>query len=172
VKQIVNRLPIPEEEFQKGQQVDTGFLTEAIVAENPVRSSPFTESIILATIGGQALAHCQQFSAECAYNTVSQTFWGRHEWLGELVRTRVDTLMLNYPPASQHSDSLLLFTHMVAHATILSLCKVMESKSWESTEYWNACVEFRQRALLAAKEIVILSRSLAHLSYFKVSIVQ
>jgi hypothetical protein len=161
---------MPEEVFQKGLQVETDFLTEAIVAENPMRSSPFTESIILATIGGQALAHCQQFSAERAYKAVSQNFWGRHDWLAELVRTRADTLMRNYPPASQHSDSLLLFTNMVAHATILNLCKVMESESWESTEYWNACVEFKQRALLAAREIVILSRSLVHLSYFKVRI--
>jgi len=114
------------------------------------------------------LAHCQQFAAERAYNPVSQTFWGRHEWLGELVRTRVDTLMLNYPLTTLHSDSLLLFATMLAQATILILCKVMESESWESTKYWNASVEFKQRALRAAKEIVILSRSLAHLSYFKI----
>jgi hypothetical protein len=149
-----------------------GFLSEAIIAVDEQQQqgslSPFTESIILATICGRALSHRQQTSVERSYSNVPQHFWGRHEWLDEMLRTRVKTLIQHDPTAVQHSDPLLLFTNMVAQANVLYLCKVMDSMSWESTEYWKASVDFKQRALLAAKEIVVLSRSLARLSYFKV----
>lgn len=160
---------MPDEDFQKGQCVEMGFLSEAMISIDQSGLSSFAESIILATICGRALAHRQQTSVERAYSSnVPQHFWDRHEWLDTMLRTRVDILQMHYPPAAQHSDSLLLFTNMVANTTSLYLCKVMDSMSLHTSEYRNAIVEFKQRALLAAQEIVNLSRSLAQLSYFKV----
>ncbi len=167
--QITTRLPAPEEMFQSGQCVQMGFLSEAMTSVDPMGLSPFTESIFLATICGRALSHRQQSAVEHVYSNVPQHFWDRHVWLDTILRTRADILLLNYPPSSQHADCMLLFTNMVAQTTVLYLCKVMESMSWETDEYRNTIQEFKQRSLLAAQEIVHLTRSLANLSYFKVS---
>ena len=145
-----------------------GFLSEAMISMDQTTPSPFTESIILATICGRALSHRQQSAVEQVYTNVPQHFWDRHEWLDTILKTRAGILQTNYPSASQHSDCMLLFTNMVAQTTVLYLCKVMEAMSWDTDEYRSAIAEFRQRSLLAAQEIVNLTRSLAHLSYFKV----
>ena len=133
-----------------------------------VGASPFTESIILATICGRTLSHRQQSVVEQVYSHVSQHFWERHDWLHTILQTRCDSLMVQYPSAMLHTDCLLLFTKMMAQTTVLYLCRVIESMPWGKDEYRNAIVDFRQKSLLAAKEIVNLTRSLPHLSNFKV----
>ncbi len=85
-----------------------------------------------------------------------------------MLKTRADILILNYPSASKHADCMLLFTNMVAQTTVLYLCEIMESMTWQTDEHRNATMEFKRRSLVAAQEIVSLTRSLAHLSYFKV----
>lgn len=158
-----------EEEFQKGQHVEMPFLSEAMISVDQKSAlSPFTESIILATICGRALAHRQQTSVERAYINIPQHFWDRHEWLDTMLKTRMEILKQSGTIPPQNSGSMLLFTNMLAHTTILYLCRIMDSMSWETSDYQDAIVEFKQRALLAAQEIVNLSRALAHLSYFKV----
>lgn len=146
-----------------------GFLSEVITSVDQTAFSPFTESIILATICGRALSHRQQSVVEHVYSNVPQHFWDRHEWLDTILKTRTKILRMNYPPPSQHADCMLLFTSMVAQMTVLYLCKVMVSMSWETDEYRSAIAEFKHRSLQAAQEIVNLTRSLSHLSYFKVS---
>jgi hypothetical protein len=142
------------------------FLSEAIDQKG---FSLFAESIMLATICGRALSHRQQSAVEHVYSNVAQHFWDRHDWLDKMLKTRADILLMNYPSAAQNPDCMLIFTNMVAQTTVLYLCKVMESMSFKDEVYRNAIVEFKQRSLLAAQEIVNLSRSLARLSYFKVS---
>ena len=167
-RQISTRLPAPEEEFQGGKFVHMGFLSEAITSIDQAGASPFTESIILATICGRALSHRQQSVVEHVYSNVPQHFWERHEWLYSMLKMRCDNLLLNYPSAMQHADCMLLFTNMMAQTTVLYLCKVIESMPWETDEYRSTIFEFKQNSLLAAQEIVNLTRSLPHLSYFKV----
>ena len=170
ITQISTRLPVPEEKFQSSQNVEMGFLSEAITSVvDQSTCSPLTESIILATICGRAIAHRQQSAVEHIYCNVPQHFWDRHEWLDTMLKTRADILLLNYPSMSTHADCLLLFTNMVAQTTVLYLCKIMESMTWQTEEYRIAMMEFKQRSLVAAQEIVNLTRSLAHLSYLKVS---
>ncbi len=146
-----------------------GFLSEAITSVDQTALSPFTESIILATICGRVLSHRQQSAVEHVYSNVPQHFWERHEWLNAIWKTRADILLLQYPSSSQHSDCMLLFANMVAQTTVLYLCKVMEAMAWETDEYRGVIAEFKQRSLQAAREIVNLTRSMSHLSYFKVS---
>ena len=131
-------------------------------------ASPFTESIILATICSRTLAHKQQSTAERVYNHMPQLFWDRHEWLYSMLKTRYDYLTLQYPSAMQHTDCLLLFTKMMVQSNVLYLCRVIESIPWETNDYRSAIVDFKQKALLAAKETVNLTRSLPHISFFKV----
>ncbi|KFZ17735.1 hypothetical protein V502_04426 [Pseudogymnoascus sp. VKM F-4520 (FW-2644)] len=167
-EQISTRLPIPEEEFQRGQYLQMGFLSEAIASTDQNWSSPFTESIILATICGRALAHGQQSAVEHVYGNVPEHFWDRHEWLDMMLMIRSNNLLQNYLPATQHVDCMLLFTRMMAPTAVLYLCKVIESVAWETEEYSGAIAEFKQRSLVAAQEVVGLTRSISHLSYFKV----
>lgn len=145
-----------------------GFLSEAITSMDLAGVSPFTESIILATICGRTLSHRQQSVVEHVYNHVPQHFWERHEWLYAMLKTRCDNFVLQYPSAVQHTNCMLLFTNMMAQTTVLYLCRVLESITWVTDEYRSAIADFKQTSLLAAKEIVSLTRSLPHLSYFKV----
>lgn len=114
-----------------------GFLSEAITSTSPASASnhlcPFTESIILATICGRALAHRQQSAVEHVYSHVPQYFWDRHEWLVNMLNTRTDILMCHYPSSGAHCDAMLLFTNMMAQTTMLYLCKIMESVKWSAS---------------------------------------
>ena len=168
--QISTRLPAPEEKFQGSQCVEMGFLSDVITSVvDQSTCSPFAESIILATICGRALSHRQQSAVEHVDCNVPQQFWDRHEWLDTMLKTRADILTLNNPSTAKHADCMLLFTNMMAQTTVLYLCKIMESMTWQTDEHRIAMMELEQRSLVAAQEIVTLTRSLAHLSYFKVS---
>ena len=147
-----------------------GFLSEAITSMDRTEVSPFTESIILATIIGRTLSHRQQSMIEPAYSPMPRRFWDRHEWLYGMVKTLSDGSLQRYPLAVQHTDCMLLFTKMMTQTTVLYLCRVMESMSLETEEYRNAIFDFKQKSLLAAKEVVDLTRSLPHLSSFKVDV--
>ncbi|MDI1485584.1 MAG: hypothetical protein OHK93_000722 [Ramalina farinacea] len=134
---ISTRLPAPDDKFQSSQYLQMGFLSEAITSTSPASASnhlcPFTESIILATICGRALAHRQQSAVEHVYSHVPQYFWDRHEWLVNMLNARTDILMCHYPSSGTHCDAMLLFTNMMAQTTMLYLCKIMESVKWSSS---------------------------------------
>ena len=86
-----------------------------------------------------------------------------------MLKARYDGVLKRYPAAMQQTDCMLLFTNMMAQTTVLNLCQVMESMPWESDECRGTVMDFKERSLHAAKEIVALTRLLHNLSYFKVS---
>lgn len=162
------RLPAPEMEFQSGQPVLMGFLSEAITAaDDQSAMSPFTECIILATISGRALSHRHQSLVENIYVNESQDFWDRHEWISAILTQRMQILSLKYPHASQHVDPMLLFTSMVAQTTVLYLYKPMKGVTPATAENRAAMMEYERRSLVAAQEIVYLTKAFAQLSCFK-----
>ncbi len=161
------RLPAPELEFQSGQPTLMGFLSEAITANDQSAMSPFTECIILATISGRALSHRHRSLVENIYVNVSQDFWDRHQWIDAILTQRIQILSLKYPPASQHVDPMLLFTSMVAQTTVLYLYKIMECVTPATEENRAVKMEYGRCSLMAAQEIVNLTKTLAQLSCFK-----
>ena len=164
------RLPAPEMEFQRGQPILMGFLSEAITAaadDHQSAMSPFTECIILATISGRALLHQHQSLVENIYANQSQDFWDRHEWISAILTKRMQILSLKYPHASQHADPMLLFTSMVAQATVLYLYKVMEGVTPATAKNRALMMEYERCSFVAAQEIVYLTKTLAQLSCFK-----
>lgn len=169
-EQILTRLPIPEAEFQSGQPMVMGFLSDSLAPGdfNLAPQSSFSECIILATICGRALSHQHLSMVDGIYGTNPQEFWSRHEWIDAALSTRISILSLTYPFQLEHMDPMLLFTKMIAQATILCMQKVIESIAWDSNEYAALVLEYEQRARMAAKEIVELAKALTHLSYFKV----
>ena len=162
------RLPAPEMAFQGGQPVLTEFLSEAITADDQITmSSPFTECIILATISGRALAHQHQSLVENIYFNASQDFWNRHEWISATLAQRMQILSLNYAPASQQTDPMLLFVYMMAQTTVLYLYKIMKSVIPATAEKQAVMIEYQNRSVVAAGEMVILATTLVQLSCFK-----
>jgi hypothetical protein len=167
--QISTRLPAPEEDFQGSMPVMTGFLSEAITSLDPKHLSSFAECIILATIYGRAIGHRHQSAVEHVYSIDStQDFWSRHQWLDTILTTRIQVLSMNHRSTAQHVDSMLLFINMVAQAILLYLCEIIENVSDKMNEFQNLIIEFKQRSLAAAGELVNLTKVLSHLSCFKV----
>jgi hypothetical protein len=145
-----------------------GFLSEAITSTDNIQFSSFTESVILATIFGRAVAHKQQASVEHVYLNVPQHFWDRHAWLDKMLSTRIGILQIANQSTPGRADCMLLFTKMVAQTTKLYLCKVIEAMCWETNEYQDTIAKYMHRAWMSSKEILKLSGSLTQLSSFKV----
>jgi Fungal specific transcription factor domain len=169
-EQVLTRLPMPEVEFQSGQPVAMGFLSDSLAGSDFIATpqSSFSECIILATICGRTISHRHLSMVDGMYGSNPQEFWSRHEWIDTALATRISMLSLTYPFQPEHMDPMLLFTKMIAQTTILCLQKIIESLTWETGEYNNLILEYEQRSRLAAKETVELAKELTHLSYFKV----
>ena len=167
---ILTRLPAPEEEFQHDQWVDMGFLSDAITSDEDKNFSPFTHSIILATVCGRAVAHKQQSGVEHVYMHNPEDFWGRHDWLEHTLVTRTARLSASTQSMTDRGDCMVTFNRMVAQTTMLYLCKVMDSLCWDTDEYNDKINHVKTSSWKAAHEIVVLSRSLGNLSNFKVGL--
>jgi hypothetical protein len=155
--------------FQSSKPIVVGFLSKAITDHSPRTRSSFTECIILATICGRSLSYRQQYSVKCVYGDVSQGIWDQHRWLDAILTRRIEILSLNYPSAAEMSDPMLFFMNMLAQATVLYLCKGIESVPWTTDEGRAMVIEYEQRSLSAAQEIINLTKALAQLSFFKAS---
>ena len=156
IKQIMIRLPAPDANFQGSQPFMMGFLSEAITANDQSVMSPFTECIILATISGRALSHRHQSLVENIYVDASQDFWDRHRWIDAILTQRIQILSLKYSPASQHADPLLLFTSMIAQATVLYLHKTLQCVTLSAANQAEM-MQYETCSLVAAQAIVGLS---------------
>ncbi|EED13248.1 conserved hypothetical protein [Talaromyces stipitatus ATCC 10500] len=167
---VLTRLPMPETEFQSGQPVNMGFLSDALSGSDLMTTpqSSFSECIMLATICGRSLSHRHLSMVDGVYGSNPQEFWSRHEWIDSALVARISMLSLSYPFQAEHMDPMLLFTKMIAQTTILYLHKIIESTTWDSPEYHSFILEYEQRSRMAAKETVELAKELTQLSYFKV----
>lgn len=144
-------------------------LPDAINSLDQSGLSPFTESIILATLFRQVIAHRQQSATNDIRSNNLQDFWNRHNQLVEMLKSRADALTHNYATSRQYSCPMLLFTSMLAQAIVIFLCNILESVHCETDESYNTVAAFRHRSLSAARGIFNLSRSIAPLSFLKVS---
>lgn len=142
---------------------------EPVQSLSPNQRSPFAESIILASVCRHLAVHQQCSVTDGIQGKVLQPFWDRHKMLDEMLRARADLILLNYPVSLHISDPMLLFTSTMIHALVLCLGNTMDSMRLETQEYQNAVAASRQRSLLAARNILNLTKSLGQLSYLKVS---
>ncbi|KAE8148526.1 fungal-specific transcription factor domain-containing protein [Aspergillus avenaceus] len=166
---ITTRLPAPEAAFQGGHPVIMEFLSDAIASNGPVLSSPFTESVMVATVCGRALIHHYQAMVESNYNTAIRNFHDRHEWIHSTLKHRLDILAGHTPTIAENSDPLLLFTCMLAQTTVLYLYHTIELSAYEMSDMGLAAVaEYEEVALLAAQEMVQLTRTLSQTNSFKI----
>lgn len=131
--------------------------------------SPFTESIIIATICGRALGLKQTSAVAYADRDIDQEFCRPHQSLNTLLALRTRTLWMQISSSFDHPDPMLIFVTLVAYMTTFMLCESVESMP-VGTEEWHAIlVESKQRSLEAAHELGMLTAVLAQLNYFQVS---
>lgn len=157
-------------DFQDGQPVLGGFLSEAMTEQSPRIRSSFNECVILATICGRSLFHGQQYHVLRVYEDVSPDWADQHRWLDTILTSRLNILSKYYPLPTETCDPMLLFANIMGQATIIYLCKGMESVLWTIDDGKALAVEYQQRALAAAEQIISLAKVLMGFHLFKVSL--
>nr|POF21854.1 asperfuranone cluster transcription factor afoa [Quercus suber] len=165
---ILTRLPAPEAAFQSGRSVKSNFLSEGMgQCDEAGLHSPFTMSIVLATISGRCLTHQQQCTVEAVHGNTTQSQFARYEWLSSILSAKTKTVLDEGVDEFEESEQpMSLFNKMVAHASTLLLAK---SVGLEPRNIEEGTLDDReQNALRAAQKIAEFSQRLAELSYFKV----
>ncbi|AEO68596.1 uncharacterized protein THITE_23050, partial [Thermothielavioides terrestris NRRL 8126] len=128
---ISTRLPCPEPAFQSATSVVMPLLSEIMETTDmdaepralSAPSSPWVECIVFCTLWGRALSHQQRSKLEHFHGPVAVAFRERQVRLDELLTSRMRLFQQRYAPGAVKSDPMLLFTNLVAQATVLSLCK-------------------------------------------------
>ncbi|RYP36917.1 hypothetical protein DL767_003165 [Monosporascus sp. MG133] len=172
---ICTRLPCPEEAFQSGKPVVMPFLSEVVAADAPiVVLSPLAESVIFTTLWGRTLYYQQLSAAQLLSCGIPSTdFRDRQLQLNSLVSRRMLQFQQTYSTAAVESDSMLLFTSIIAQATVLAFCNAAEPPADSvpaSDRFMDDVLGYQWRARVAAKEIARLADSHMQFSVFKVSI--
>lgn len=131
--------------------------------------SPFTESVIIATICGRTLGHKQRSSVEQhAYRDVIQDFCLRHQSLNAILSSRVKSLAMHISSTSEHPDPMLIFVTLTAYMVVLMLCDTVESIPLVTEEAHALLIEYKQKSLEAAHELGMLTNVLSQLNHFEV----
>lgn len=157
-------------EFQSGQPLLGNFLSEAIMERSPSTRSPFNESVILATICGRSLFQGQQYNVRCAYGDVALDWSDQHQWLDSILTNRLQILSQYYPSPTEMCDPMLLFTNIMAQATIMYLCQCMDSVLQNIDDGSTLIKDYQQRALAAAEHTISLAKTLVDFNSFKASL--
>ncbi|RYO90884.1 hypothetical protein DL766_009703 [Monosporascus sp. MC13-8B] len=170
---ICTRLPCPEEAFQSGKPVVMPFLSEVVAADAPiVVLSPFAESVIFTTLWGRTLNYQQLSAAQLPSCGISSTdIRDRQLQLNGLVSRRILQFQQTYSTAAVESDSMLLFTSIIAQTTVLAFCNAAEPSADSvpaSDRFIDDVLGHQWRARVAAKEIARLADSHTQFSVFKV----
>lgn len=123
--QIRTRLPAPEANFASNRPTDMSFLADMIQVVGldwPYNNlSPFTESVIGATICGRVLEHKQKSPTRPC-----QEFCSRHRSLNALLAQRIR--MLRIYASLEYPDPIIAFVGLAAHIGVLMLYDLIESR--------------------------------------------
>jgi hypothetical protein len=167
---ILTRLPCPEKEFQSDEPTVMEFLhSPLLVSENKIPST-FTDSVQLVAICGQLLSHQQQGVVEHAHGLISLGFWERHQQLEARLEQALQGMSLHDPYALIFQDPMAYFTVLAAQASALMLFKSSRKAPWGTNDGTNVVAECEKRAMAAAQQMIMLSKALIELSYFKVHV--
>ena len=157
-RQIRTRLPAPEANFASGRPMDMSFLADMIPVvglEWPHNNmSPFTESVIGATICGRVLEHKQKPPTR-----PYQEFCRRHRSLNALLAQRIR--MLRIYASLEYPDPIIAFVALAAHIGVLMLYDLIESRPLgtdaQGTQLTQALyAEHKQQSLDAVADIALL----------------
>lgn len=159
--QVRTRLPAPETNFASGRPIEMSFLTDTIPVidlEWPDNElSPFTETVIGATICGRVLEHKKGPPARS--RDTSYDFCRRHRSLNALLAQRIK--MLRMYTSLESLDPVLTFSALAVHIAVLLLYDLIESKPLgtepQATQLTKALyTEHRQQSMDAVADIALL----------------
>ena len=157
-------------EFQRGLPVLGDFLSEAIIEHSPRTTSSFNECIILATICGRILFQGQQYRVRCVYEDVAMDWSDQYQWLDGILTKRLHVLSQYYPLPTETCDPKLLFANIMGQATVVYLCKGVESVCGPNDAGRALLAQYQHKALTAAEQIVNLAKALTESHLFKASL--
>ncbi|KAI2820250.1 transcriptional regulator family: Fungal Specific TF [Aspergillus niger] len=167
---IATRLPAREEAFQTGQlSQTTGFLSKTIIEDRPLLKAELSEMVILASLCGKTVLHRQQAAAEQADCGISNSFWDRHRWLDAILAKKGQAILTLQPVTSTMPAELASLTpNLMIQSALLYHCMTLQllAGGIESSEM---VLKSRQRAILAAQEIIRLTGAVLQLSYFEIA---
>ncbi|PWY66791.1 hypothetical protein BO94DRAFT_613497 [Aspergillus sclerotioniger CBS 115572] len=164
---IATRLPATEEAFQTGQLSQSmGYLSESMTAADSTPQTELTDLIVLAALCGQSMSHRQKTTAEQVHCGIPNSFWERHRWLDAILVQKAQGILARRPVLLMIPvDPMSIFLNLVAQSVLLSHCTAMELVSVAESNEMALC---RQRALIAAQEIVRLTGMVSQLNYFEI----
>ncbi|KAJ5953915.1 hypothetical protein N7501_008194 [Penicillium viridicatum] len=159
------RLPAPESDFQNGRSVEMPFLATVLSSNTSSVFSPFTESIIFATIIRRVTTN----TCDCSVKG-SKSLSEKQISLSMIVQTRLKALSSKYQNFvfPLPDDPMHMFTMMLAQASVLYLYSMQHSLVRKAQNNQSAVLTLEHESLLAAGEILDLSTSILHLSFLKV----
>ncbi|KAI2602599.1 fungal-specific transcription factor domain protein [Hypoxylon sp. NC1633] len=163
---VFTRLPCLDSDFQRGIVPQESFLAEAMSSAEMRAYAPLAECVILVTICSRALSHKQIYTIETLYSNIPLDFSSRHDWLDAMLTRRINNLQANYPSLSVAENPMITFSYMIAHSTVIYLCRIIETLS-RNDQNQSLVWEFQERGLWAAREIARLAKEHEHLGYFK-----
>lgn len=146
-------------------------MSEAITETTTSIRSAFNESLIFATICGRSMFYWQQYNIRCAYGDNALDSTVQHRWLDDILENRLRILSNHYPSPDEGYDPMLLFTNIMAQATVIYICKGVKSMTWSEGRERDMAQGYEQRALSAAGRIITLATVLTDFHLFKVSTV-
>jgi hypothetical protein len=129
--------------------------------------SPFTESIVIATICGRALGVKQTFAVADTDRDI-QEYCQRHLLLNTLLTVHIKILWMQISSSFEHPDPMLVFATLIAYMTTFMLSESVESLP-VTDEWQEILIESKQRSLEAARGLGIITTVLTQLNHFQVS---
>lgn len=171
---VRTRLPAPEVSFQNSQPTRVCFLSEALAmtasqsdtsTAGPLSS--FAECVVLAALHGRCMTH-RRVSLASADTAEVQDFWARYDWLASALDKRVQLLAQSPSLKMVNRDPMVLFTHMLAHKTIIYLGTTLDTTPWQQKQQQQQqqtggrqlmAASYKWQAERAAGELVRLAKS-------------
>ncbi|CAH0033972.1 unnamed protein product [Clonostachys rhizophaga] len=167
---LCTRMPAPEEAFQSGHNTLGPFLSEAIVAPGP--AAPFNECLILATICGRSLLHCQQHKISLAYGGLTVDWAAQNQRLDETLKSRLEAFSESCgSPATNINGPLSDFVGIFGQATVVYMCKGIMETLCSATNLGrsdNGKEEIQLRASNAITTIISLLQPLREIHFSKI----
>ncbi|ROV86978.1 hypothetical protein VMCG_10930 [Cytospora schulzeri] len=170
---IMVRLPAPEMNFQYGQPVQTDFLADALASRAQRAEWSFAEAIIMSTLVSRCVT-LQQRSGIVSYLQASSKhvgdFWTNHAHLTSEIDERRQNLIRSFPSNSVLVDPMLAFTHLLPHAAIICLGDTIANihPPTVPTEHQFTVTMYRERAIMAAREITRQAQSIPRVAFCKI----
>ncbi|KAI0890812.1 fungal-specific transcription factor domain-containing protein [Annulohypoxylon nitens] len=162
-------LPASELDFQSGNPVRGCFLSESLMSGNYGSFSQLAECAQASTICGRAFSHTNMCSIDQLLSGDLKDFWDQHDWVDNLLATRVAGFSQKYSSSSIYADPLLLQTQVLWHTTTLHLYSVMEPLTVHDQSAFRV-LEYQRKAGTAAREIASIAKNYARPGAFKAHI--